>query len=70
MKDGLPLSESEKYAYHDFHIILFEELIGSFTSKTRPVGRPRSLEHQQALRLDGSMGHLPIVGEPRRDCVV
>ncbi len=47
---------------------LAEELIGSFSSRAA-MGRPRSLHHQQALRLDTSKSHLPDVGS-NHDCVV
>ena len=70
LRDGLPPSERKKYAYLTFRYSRFEELIGSFTSRTRPVGRPRSIDNQEALQLDATKNHLPIVDRCNRDCVV
>ena len=69
-KDGMPPSERSKHDYLEFRYALMEELIGSYCSRARVAGRPRSLEHQQALRLDATKPHLPIVDGPKRDCVV
>ena len=49
---------------------LAEELIGSFTSHQVPAGRPRSVDHQQTLRLDASKGHLPVMESSQHQCVV
>ena len=68
-KDGMPPSEQKKYDYLDFRYALAEELIGSFSSRAR-AGRPRSLDHQQAPRLDSSKSHLTIIDGPKRECVV
>ena len=69
-KDGMPPSERSKHDYLKFRYALMEELIGSYSSRARVAGRPHSLEHQQALRLDVTKSHLPIVGGPKRECVV
>ena len=66
-KDGRPPSEHGKHDYLEFSYALAEELIGSFSSRSRQVGRPRSLEHQQEVRLDS---YLPVVDGPKRQCVV
>ena len=69
-RDGFPPAERKKHDYLEFRIALAEELIGSFTSRQHAVGRPRSLEHQQILRLDSTQSHLPIIDGPSRKCVV
>ena len=69
-KDGRPASEHNKHDYLEFRVALAEELIGSFSSRQVPVGRPRSVEHQQALRLDTSKDHLPIMEDTVHQCVV
>ena len=69
-KDGRPPSARRKHDYLEFRMALAEELIGSFTSRQTPAGCPRSVDHQQALRLDTSRGHLPVVADVRRTCVV
>ena len=67
---GYPSSERSKHDYLEFRVDLAEELIGTFTSRQRSVGRPRSLEHQQELRLDSSKGHLPLVDDSVHECAV
>ena len=69
-KDGMPPSEHNKHDYLEFRYSLLEELLGSYSGREIVVGRPRSLEHQQTLRLDTTKSHLPIVDGPKRDCVV
>ena len=69
-KDGRPPSERSKHDYLEFRVALAEELIGSFTSRQLPAGRPRSVNHQQTLRLDPSKGHLPVLADSQRQCVV
>ena len=71
-KHGRPPSEhhKKKHDYLEFRYALAEELIGSFTCRTARVGRSRSLEQQQALCLDSSKSHLPLIDGPKRDCVV
>ena len=65
----MPPSEQKKYDYQKFRIALLEEIIGSFSSRARTTGRPRSLEHQQTLRFDKSHLHLVINTGTERDCV-
>ena len=67
---GYPPADRKKHDYLEFRLQLAEELIGSFTSRTRAVGRPRSLEHQQAVRLDSTKSHLPVFSDISHDCVV
>ena len=55
--------------YLSCRLTLAEELTGSFCSRAR-AGRPRSLDHQQALTLDIFRGHLLVVNGPKRDCFV
>ena len=69
-KEGRPTSDRSKHDYLDFRVALAEELIGTFSSRQVPAGRPRSVDHQQTLRLDPSKGHLPIVEDSVHDCVV
>ena len=66
-----PTSPSSGVSASDcFSRFFTEELIGSFTSRQRAVGPPRSLEHQQILMLDSTQSHLPIIDRPSRKCVV
>ena len=67
-KDGMPPSERSKHDYLDIRYTLMEELNGSYSHRARVAGRPRSLEHQQALRSDTTKSHHPIVDCPKRDC--
>ena len=69
-KDGRPSLDRKKHDYLEFRYALAKELIGSFSSRAVRVGRPRSLETQQALRLESTKSHLPIIDGPKRDCVV
>ena len=69
-RDGRPPADRKKHDYLEFRLQLAEELIGSFTSRTRAVGRPRSLEHQQAVRLDSTKNHLPVFSDVSHDCEV
>lgn len=65
-------NRSSREDYLAFRISLGESLVGTFTSRSLSIGRPRSLEHQQLLRLDQSRQHFPecVAQEVRRDCVV
>ncbi len=69
-KAGLPSSESCKYDYMKYRIDLAEDLIGSFSSRPLAMGRPRSVGHQQVLRLDTSKNHLPDIDSGVHQCVV
>ena len=59
-------AERSQHKYLKFRYALMEELIGSYSSRARVAGRPRSLEHQQALHLDKTTSHLPIADGPKR----
>ncbi len=69
-KSGLSSSESRRYNYLKYCVSLAEELIGSFSSRPLGTGRPRSLDHQQILRLDVTKGHLPVFASKAHECVV
>ena len=45
--------------------ILAEALIGSFTTRVRSAGRPRSSVVEEEIRLDNTKLHLPVVNRPK-----
>ena len=59
-----------KRDYLSFRIELAEALIGSFTTRVRSAGRPRSTIVEEEIRLDNTKLHLPVVTGPKRDCLV
>ena len=61
---------SEKRDYLAFRIDLAEGLIGSFTSRMRSAGRPRSSTTEPEVRLDSTRPHLPVVEGLKHECVV
>ena len=68
-KDGSLPAERKKHDYLEFRVALAEELIGSFCSRQH-IGRPRSHDHQQVLRLDNTQSHLPTIDGSSQKCVV
>ncbi len=42
-----------------FRLELAKQLIGSFSTRCRSAGRPRSVEHLQLDRLNVNLGHWP-----------
>ena len=68
-KDGYLPAERKKHDHLEFRVALAEELIGSFCSHQH-IGRPRSHDHQQVLRLDNTQTHLPTIDGSSRMCVV
>ncbi len=53
-----------------FRLELAKELIGSFSSRHRSSGRPRSVEHIQLDRLNSNLGHWPVHVDRKGNCVV
>ncbi len=53
-----------------FRLELAKELIGSFCSRQRVGGRPRSAEHLLLDRLNLNLGHWPIHVSKKGDCYV
>ncbi len=52
-----------------FRLELAKELIGSFSSRHRSGGQPRSVEHILLDRLNSNLGHWP-VHDKKGNCVV
>ena len=53
-----------------FRLELAKQLIGSFSTRGRSAGRPRSVEHLQLDRLNVNLGHWPKLADKKGNCVV
>ena len=56
---------SEKRDFLSFRIALAEELIGTFTTRVRSAGCPRTTTVEEETRLDCTKPHLPVVDGPK-----
>ena len=53
-----------------FRLELAKELVGSFSSRQRVGGRPRSSEHELLDRLNPNLGHWPMHVSRKGNCTV